>query len=162
MIAAREFIVSPGPHLSRGISVNRIMYLVVLALLLPSCTFRRDDVETTPVPAEVDPAPQIVEEVEEVEAADEVIAYAVRIAEGTRQHPRLALGASPRATVQLVRLAQARAALDGRSFVLPDDVKALAHAALVHRLGGGRDGTGTPGVTKEIVSAVLKETPVRG
>jgi MoxR-like ATPase len=60
--------------------------------------------------------------------------YLVRIVRGTRDHPLIELGASPRATLALYRAAQALAAVRGREFVLPDDVKALAPAVLAHRL----------------------------
>ena len=60
--------------------------------------------------------------------------YAVSIAQATRRDPELRLGASPRATLHLVRAAKSRAALDGREFVLPDDIDALAVPVLGHRL----------------------------
>ncbi|QGG97085.1 AAA domain-containing protein [Actinomarinicola tropica] len=64
----------------------------------------------------------------------EVAAYLVDLADATRRHPSLALGMSPRATLAWQRAARAYAALAGRSFVMPDDVKALAHHVLGHRL----------------------------
>lgn len=60
--------------------------------------------------------------------------YLVDVADATRHHPLLALGMSPRATLSLLRVARARAASQGRSYVVPDDVKALAEPALAHRL----------------------------
>jgi MoxR-like ATPase len=60
--------------------------------------------------------------------------YIVRLVSASREHPDLSLGASPRASLALYRLAQARAAADARDFVLPDDVKALTVPALSHRL----------------------------
>jgi MoxR-like ATPase len=60
--------------------------------------------------------------------------YLVDVADATRHHPHLALGMSPRATLSVLRVAKARAASQGRSFVVPDDVKALAEPALAHRL----------------------------
>jgi len=60
--------------------------------------------------------------------------YLVELVFATRSHPMLALGASPRASLGLMRTGQARAALHGREFVLPDDIKALAPAVLCHRL----------------------------
>lgn len=60
--------------------------------------------------------------------------YAVSIAQATRRDPELRLGASPRATLHLVRAAKSRAALDGREFALPDDIDALAVPVLGHRL----------------------------
>ena len=65
---------------------------------------------------------------------DAVLRYAVDLVGATRDAPSVALGASPRASVALVRCAQARAVAHARDHVLPDDVKALAVAALAHRL----------------------------
>jgi len=67
--------------------------------------------------------------------------YAVALAQATRVHPDLRLGASPRATLQLVRAAKVRAALDGRGFVIPDDIIALLIPVFAHRLIAAR-GTG--------------------
>ena len=69
-----------------------------------------------------------------VQVHDEVLAYAVALAEATRNHPAVSLGVSPRGSIALVRAAQARAATRGRDFVGPEDVKALAPGALPHRL----------------------------
>jgi len=69
-----------------------------------------------------------------VRVADEVESYVVALVRATRMSPDLQLGASPRATVALYRAAQAAAVLDGREFVLPDDVKAVATPVLGHRL----------------------------
>ena len=74
------------------------------------------------------------ESVRRVAVSDEVEDYAVRIVRGTREHPDLRLGASPRATVALYRAAQAAAYLAGRDFALPDDVVDVAPAVLGHRL----------------------------
>ncbi len=60
--------------------------------------------------------------------------YIVALTEATREHDSVYLGASPRGSLALQRLGQARALLDGRDFVLPDDVKALAYPALGHRI----------------------------
>ena len=70
-----------------------------------------------------------------VRVSDEVAGYVVDIARATRQAPSLSLGVSPRGATALLRSARAWAWLNDRDFVTPDDVKALAHAALVHRLG---------------------------
>ncbi len=69
-----------------------------------------------------------------VTLAQEVIDYIVRLIRATRETAELAIGASPRAAVLLANAARARAALNGRDYVLPDDVKALATAVLRHRL----------------------------
>jgi MoxR-like ATPase len=69
-----------------------------------------------------------------VTLAEPVAAYIVRLLRATRSSADLACGASPRAGVLLAHAARARAALDGRDYVVPDDVKALAPAVLRHRL----------------------------
>ncbi len=82
-------------------------------------------------------------EVRHTHVADSVLDHALRVVEATRNHPGVALGASTRAGLTLVRCAQGRALLAGRDHVVPDDVKALAPAVLGHRLSlrdanGGR------------------------
>ena len=73
--------------------------------------------------------------VRQVQVAPEVAGYIVDIARATRASPSLSLGVSPRGATALLRSARAWAWLTGRGYVTPDDVKALAHATLVHRLG---------------------------
>jgi MoxR-like ATPase len=75
-----------------------------------------------------------VNAVTEVRLIDEVIDYIAALVRGTRENPELESGASPRAGAMLAGAARARAALDGRDFVIPDDVKALAPALLRHRV----------------------------
>ena len=86
--------------------------------------------------------------------------YAVSILERTRDDARLALGASPRASVALMRVARARALLEGRLFVTPDDVRAVAVPVLAHRLqlaGAARAaGDEAAGIVDELVA----RTPV--
>jgi MoxR-like ATPase len=72
--------------------------------------------------------------VPDVYVEESVRDYVVRLARATREHPDVALGASPRGTLALFRAAQALAGLRGREYVLPDDVKELAPRALAHRL----------------------------
>jgi len=69
-----------------------------------------------------------------VHVAPAIKAYLVELANASRRHPQLALGMSPRATLALQRVARARAAASGRSYVVPDDLKALAEPVLAHRL----------------------------
>lgn len=69
-----------------------------------------------------------------VRVEDSVRRYVVNICRGTRDHEDILLGASPRATMALYRTAQARAAINGRDFVIPDDVKEIAPYVLTHRL----------------------------
>ncbi len=78
----------------------------------------------------MDPAelPAIRDAARAVTVSDEVEGYLVRLVRATREHADLQLGASPRASVALYRAAQALALIDGRDFVLPDDVSALARS----------------------------------
>ena len=69
-----------------------------------------------------------------VTVATEIVDYVVRLVRATRESAELSSGASPRAAVMLANAARARAALEGRDYVVPDDVKALATAVLRHRL----------------------------
>lgn len=84
--------------------------------------------------------------------------YVIDVAEATRHHEQISLGASPRASLGLLHAAQANAAIGGRSFVTPDDVKAVAAAALSHRmiLTSGPDIRTATGVVK----AILDQVPV--
>ena len=65
---------------------------------------------------------------------DDIYEYAVALTGFTRVHPRVVLGASPRASLSLLRAAKASAVLGGRPFVTPDDVRAVAVPVLAHRL----------------------------
>jgi MoxR-like ATPase len=99
-------------------------------------------------------------EVERVHVEDDVVDYAVAIIEATRAHSALELGASPRGSLALVRMARARAALRDRDFVAPDDVKAVAEPTLAHRLVL-RSEAWVRGVTaSEVVADVLGAVPV--
>ncbi|HEY1331283.1 MAG TPA: MoxR family ATPase [Actinomycetota bacterium] len=90
-----------------------------------------------------------------------VIEYAVRLVEATRAHADVALGASQRAVLSLTRSAQALAAARGRTYVLPDDVKALAPAALAHRLVvSAQRRAGNPAAGRVVVDQILSEVPV--
>jgi MoxR-like ATPase len=69
-----------------------------------------------------------------VRLTDEVVNYVVSLVRATRESPDLEAGASPRSGAMLAVAARARAAIEGRDYVIPDDVKALAPAALRHRV----------------------------
>ncbi len=98
--------------------------------------------------------------VKDVQVSPEVATYIVDIARATRQSPSLSLGVSPRGATALLRAARAWAWLSGRDFVTPDDVKALAHATLVHRLGL-RPEAELEGVdTAVVLSSALGSVPV--
>jgi MoxR-like ATPase len=72
--------------------------------------------------------------IKEIYVDQTVAEYIVRLVTATREHPDVYLGASPRGSLNLYRSSQALAALEGRDYVIPDDVKQLAVAVLAHRL----------------------------
>ena len=74
------------------------------------------------------------QQVSDVSIDDQVVDYAVRIVRATRNHPSIFRGAGSRASIALVRIAKANAYMQGRKFVLPDDVKSLAPVVLQHRI----------------------------
>ncbi|MEY9946089.1 AAA family ATPase [Kitasatospora sp. GAS1066B] len=71
---------------------------------------------------------------ERVEVSDDLVEYIVALVGATRSHPQIQVGASPRGGLALVQLARARAVLDGRDFLTPEDVKSVAVPALAHRV----------------------------
>ena len=83
---------------------------------------------------EADQLRAMQESVEQVTVHDDVLRYVVALAVATRSHPQVVVGASPRAELDLVQLARARALLNGRDYVVPEDVKALGVAAFGHRI----------------------------
>jgi MoxR-like ATPase len=94
-----------------------------------------------------------------VTIAPDVVAYIAAIVRATREDPSLALGASPRASVALLRVARAAAVLNGRDFVTPDDVKSFAPAALRHRLILSPDLDVEGRSTDDVLAAVLLRVP---
>jgi MoxR-like ATPase len=97
--------------------------------------------------------------VREVYVDDAVVRYAVALAEATRADPEIELGASPRASLWLVRCAQARAIANARDYALPDDVKALAVPAIAHRLVP-KQARASGDVAATVVGRLLDEVPV--
>jgi MoxR-like ATPase len=94
---------------------------------------RQERVDLEPV-TDVAQLLQLQATVEQVHATDDIERYIASITAATRQHPQVQVGASPRGSLALYQLARAHAMVEERDFVLPDDVKAMAPAALVHRL----------------------------
>jgi MoxR-like ATPase len=102
------------------------------------------------------------EAAERVRVEESVLDYLMALVAATRDSPLLSLGVSPRGSIALLRAARARALCDGRDYLVPDDVKALAVPALAHRVmvkatlghgGGGADG-------EAIIRATVQDTPV--
>ncbi|GHD15246.1 AAA family ATPase [Nocardiopsis kunsanensis] len=104
----------------------------------------------------------IADRVCEVHVAPGMRRYVVDLVNATRTAPELDLGASPRATLHLVRAARAHAALDGRHYVVPDDVQALAVPVLAHRLLPGPEARMERLTPEQIVSRIVARLPVPG
>ena len=98
--------------------------------------------------------------VRDVRVSDEVENYLLSLVRATRSHADVRLGASPRSAVALYRASQAWAALDGRAFVLPDDVRHLVRPVLAHRLLLDLDRELRGATSDGVLSAVLEATPV--
>ncbi|MGW5677152.1 AAA family ATPase [Streptomyces sp. NPDC003860] len=103
---------------------------------------------------------KLIEAVRGVHVAEAVQRYAVELVSATRSHPDLRLGASPRATLHLLRAAKAAAALNGRDYALPDDVQALVVQVLAHRLLPTAQAQLNRRTAEQVVLEILQRTPV--
>jgi MoxR-like ATPase len=100
--------------------------------------------------------------IREVYVAEEVKRYIIDLVNASRQHPDVYLGSSPRGSLALFRTSQARAAMAGRDYVIPDDVKALAEVTLAHRVIVGPAARIKDISSRTIIQDVLSTTPVPG
>jgi len=100
--------------------------------------------------------------VRHVTATPEIKRYILEIVTATRRHEDVYVGASPRGSLALFRTAQARAAVLGRDYVVPDDIKALAVPALAHRLIVGSAARVRDVDTRAIVQEIIRSLPVPG
>ncbi|PWI10616.1 ATPase [Streptomyces sp. NWU339] len=103
---------------------------------------------------------KLIETVRAVHVAEPIRRYVVELVAATRTHPDLRLGASPRATLHLLRAAKASAALNGRDYTLPDDVQALAAAVLAHRLLPTAQAQLNRRTAEQVVQEILQRTPM--
>lgn len=97
-----------------------------------------------------------------VHVAPEIQSYIVQLARFTRDHDAVRLGASPRASLSLMRAAKAWALLDGRAFVLPDDVRRLATPCLVHRMILTPEAELDGLTAEQVIGASLEQVAYRG
>ncbi len=97
-----------------------------------------------------------------IHLSDQVKRYVVTLVEATRHHPSVYLGSSPRGSLALSRMAQARALLERRDFALPDDVKALAELALAHRLILTSAARMQETDGRSVIAQILESVPVPG
>ena len=100
--------------------------------------------------------------VRDVYVAEEIKQYIVDLVTATRQHQDVYLGSSPRGSLALFRTSQVRAAMAGRDYVIPDDVKALVEVTLAHRIIVGPEARVNRVSPRTIVQDVLTSTPVPG
>src|ERR1700720_3802401 len=100
------------------------------------------------------------ESVEQVTVHEDVLRYVVSLATATRQHPQVAVGASPRAELDLVQLARARALLLGRDYVIPEDVKSLAVPTMAHRISLRPEMWVRRVHASDVVAELLRRLPV--
>jgi MoxR-like ATPase len=102
--------------------------------------------------------PRLQQLVRQVHVEESVRRYILNLVHATRDHPALALGASPRGSLALFHTAQAQAALSGRDFAIPDDVKRVAVACLAHRMviepESALSGETTAGVLQEMLKQI--------
>ncbi len=102
----------------------------------------------------------LIAAVRKVHVADALKQYVISLAGATRSTPQLRLGASPRATLHLLRASRARAALDGRDFVIPDDVQALAGPVLAHRLLPSAEALVARQLPEQVLAAIVERVPL--
>ncbi|MEU0688950.1 AAA family ATPase [Streptomyces uncialis] len=103
---------------------------------------------------------KLIDAVRTVHVADTVRRYVVDLVSATRSHPDLRLGASPRASLHLLRASKAAAALAGREYALPDDVQALAAPVLAHRLLPTAQAQLNRRTAEQVVQDIIQRTPV--
>jgi MoxR-like ATPase len=116
-----------------------------------------DDLEAVTDAAEV---AKLIDIVRQVHVAESVQRYAVALTSATRRSEDLTLGASPRATLHLVRAAKAMAAIKGRDYVLPDDVLGLAQPVLAHRLLPSVEASMSGRSTASVLEGIVASVPV--
>ncbi|RJL34614.1 MoxR family ATPase [Bailinhaonella thermotolerans] len=117
-------------------------------------------IETLPVVARSQDVSWMIEFATRVHVADPMYDYVVAVVAGTRRSPDVRLGASPRASVALLRAARVRAVAAGRHYVVPEDVKALAAPVLAHRLLLTSEAELRGQTAAQVVGEVLAATPV--
>jgi MoxR-like ATPase len=172
VIATQNPIEQEGTYLLPEAQLDRFLFKVVIGY--PSRDEERDIVRrhghrtTMPRLSEFDMHPvadlgtivAMRRTIEQIRVSDAIIDYIVDLVRSTRERPSIAFGASPRAATMLTMASRAYAAINGRDFVLPDDVKALAVPALRHRvvLAPGAEIEGLNSET--VVRQILEQVPV--
>ena len=167
VIATQNPIEMEGTYALPEAQRDRFMARVSVGYPVPAAEIAMLDVHTGHRPLEdLEPVTdaaeirKLIDIVTQVYVSQPVQRYAVELATATRRAAELTLGASPRATLHLVRAAKARAAMRGRDYVLPDDVTALAQPVLAHRLLASVEASMTGRTTTAILDGILASVPV--
>ena len=144
-------------------------FMMRLSIGYPSMMAEASLLEKTRVSHPIDSLAQVTDartlikmqaSVKEIYVHEKLREYLLRIVNRTRDSVHLTLGASPRASMMLFRAAQAYAAVAGRAYVLPDDIKFLARPVLEHRLALNPESRLRRVTTEAVLNDILKETPV--
>lgn len=139
------------------INMNLPGYEDELALLKSKRISQIPNVEQVATKIEIE---QIREEIEKVEISDEILDYIARLIVRTRFVPSLTLGGSPRASIALLNMGRARAAMAGRKYVEPDDIKYLLYYVINHRLILTPEAEVQQLPIEQIIERVIRDTPV--
>jgi MoxR-like ATPase len=144
-------------------------FMLRLSLGYPNITAEGDMLERTRLSHPIDSLKPVTDAatllrmqtgIREIHVHEKVREYMLRLVHRTRDSVHLSLGASPRATMALFRASQAFAAVQGRSFVLPDDIKMLAHPVLEHRLILNPESRLRRVTTNSVLRDIISEVPV--
>jgi MoxR-like ATPase len=122
----------------------------------------RHPIDTLKSVIKVDELKEAMEEIKKIYVSEAIKRYAVELTNRTRQNEDVYLGASPRGSLALFRTGQVTAALDGRDYVLPDDIKRMAVSVLAHRIIVGPAARLRELSAEQIVQEIVDNTPVPG
>ena len=167
VVATQNPISMEGLYALPEAQLDRFMARTSMGYPLPSAEIEMLSAHTSANPLDDlravctgDDVGRLMSVVAQVHVSDDVRRYAVDLATATRTSPELKLGASPRATLHLVRAAKASAALEGRGYVVPDDIADLAPAVLTHRLIPTIEASSSGRTAESILASILARVPV--
>ena len=167
VIATQNPIESEGTYPLPEAQLDRFLFKTTIGypsnadetLMLQSRAERKQDhVELKPI-LSIDDVIALQQAAEQVDVHPDLLAYMVAIVEATRVSPRTELGSSPRGSLALLRASRAWAVMSGRTFVTPDDVKAIAVPALAHRLIMNPDEWLRGTTSTEVMQTILQSIP---
>jgi MoxR-like ATPase len=167
VLATQNPIEYEGTYPLPEAQLDRFLFKMSLGYLEPAIESQmlfnlrqRHPIETLEPAVDGTQVPALAQQVWDVHVDDTIRDYIVRLVNATRKHADLILGASPRGSLALYRAAQAWAALHGRDYVLPDDVKRLAPLALPHRCIVQPESGLRGCTTVDVVAGLLQQVPL--